>query len=241
MPGSRVATETASGDHLPHVLGPYRMTLLLAGTAVASVVLVGLLAWPPRGERPGSMESVGVGAPDERALADEVTRNERLADPETATCLNALLPPGHRVIGVPIWKQKRVDPPSIVSVLNNRPGSHIDLLVSSLPLTPRGTTTLLKGVPVLHAYVDDPPAPVTELESELRPLGATAWVVLSMTDVDAQKVERAREGGWAFYVAVRNDLRGEFIRLPQVDIRELRSSHPMWAPQLRRRPPKRDR
>ncbi len=107
-----------------------------------------------------------------------------LADPETATCLNALLPPGHRVIGVPIWKQKRVDPPSIVSVLNNRPGSHIDLLVSSLPLTPRGTTTLLK-------------------------------------------VERAREGGWALYVAVRNDLRGEFIRLPQVDIRELRSSHPM--------------
>ena len=64
--------------------------------------------------------------PRERILANELVRGDRLADPESGTGLNAVIPRGMRAISIDLS-----DAPALQGLLN--PGSYVDLMGTARP------------------------------------------------------------------------------------------------------------
>lgn len=117
--------------------------------------------------------------PSERILANEPVRAERLADPESGTGLNGLLPRGMRALSVSVR-----DGAALSGFL--RPGNLVDVLVTSPPEVPDAhprTEKLLEAIAVLR------------VDRGVRAEGRPPAVTLLVTRAEAERIAHAERVG----------------------------------------------
>jgi Flp pilus assembly protein CpaB len=165
--------------------------------------------------------------PRERILADEMVRQERLADPEAGTGLPAVLSPGRR--GMTIATDTETGLAGLI-----QPGNHVDLIVTIPPDDPSAvgarwvSETILQNVKVLavggalDAAPLTEPAPTSERGGASRRDGAALAaerarsraqkpsLTLEVDPVQAEKLAMALKRG-EIRVSLRSDLDREQI------------------------------
>ena len=144
--------------------------------------------------------------PRERILANEFIREERLADPESGTGLNALIPRTMRAISVGI---------SGGAALGQflEPGNYVDMLVTLSPQVYQEgasdgvqTHTMLQSVYVLA--VDNVHGGMAGNDRQRE--GSTQTVTLSVTPTQAEKISYAMSVG-RITLLLRNDMDEETL------------------------------
>lgn len=136
--------------------------------------------------------------PNERIIAGEYIRNERLADPLAGIGLNAIIPRGQRAISIGIS-----DGQGVSGFLN--PGNYVDILltIQSEKLDEKRTVTMMQAVKVLavnsRLSLDQDEGKGMD-GAEHRPS-----VMIAVTPDDAERITHATNAG-TLTLTLRNDV-----------------------------------
>lgn len=140
--------------------------------------------------------------PKERILSNEFIRTERLADPDSATGMNALVPRGMRAVSIQLGGGRSLQG-------HLEPGNYVDILWTHVPYGEEieQTDYLLQAVMVLG--VDDRSKPGEDLADverrNRRGRAIIGTVTVSVTPAQAEKLVHAQHTG-EISMSLRNDL-----------------------------------